>query len=126
HYINLHSVSPIIKDIVQVSCNINIINYKVVQTPKGTSFDGHRLTGTKVFFKGIINCNIQYYSDDESTGLYFNKSNIIFVESTEFSSDYSDQSNLVSAFANITDISALKTDDEKIYLTIVCNISTNF
>lgn len=112
--------------IIQVDCNINILNYKVITTPKCTSLEGHTLTGNKVFFKGIINTNIKYTSYDESKKLYSNTSTNHFVENIELPSTFSSDLKTISIVPNIIDISAVKIDNRRIYLTLSIYISILF
>lgn len=44
-----------LEQIIKVSCNCNIIEKKLLKTPKGSSFDGQALTG----FSLIVNCFIK-------------------------------------------------------------------
>lgn len=112
--------------ILQVDCNINILNYKVITTPKCTSLEGHTLTGNKVFFKGIINTNIKYTSYDESKKLYSNTFKNHFVENIELPSTFSSDLKTISIVPNIIDISAVKIDNRRIYLTLSIYISILF
>lgn len=112
--------------ILQVECNINILNYKVITTPKCTSLEGHTLTGNKVFFKGIIHSVIKYTSYDEAKKLYSNTFKNHFVENIELPSIFPSDLNAISIVPNIIDISAVKMDNRRIYLTLSIYISILF
>ena len=58
-YVNVPEENNI-EQIIKVSCNCNILEKKLIKTPRGTSFDGQCLTGFSLILNCIIKGKIDY------------------------------------------------------------------
>ncbi|MBW6409269.1 hypothetical protein [Clostridium weizhouense] len=125
HLVTLNLENSYIENIIQIQSNINILNYKIIKTPIGTSYDGCIFTGNKLFFTGIINTTIQYVLNSNLNNIYFYNTKIFFVESINLC-DYSPYTSKITLSSNIIDVCSNKLNDSNIYLTFNLYVEANF
>ena len=109
-----------INTILDAKTTATILSSKLVKTPSCTTLSGTILTGHKLFFKGYLNSNIKYITDDINSSIYYDNFKLIFVESISLADNYS--YNASDIISTIIDVSANKVDSHSIFINIVVMI----
>lgn len=64
--VKLKSSTRNFSEIIKVSVFTEVIYYKVIKTPIGSSLEGQNLTGKKIIIDGLLNLRIDYLSKDSN------------------------------------------------------------
>ncbi|MGL6104791.1 SPOCS domain-containing protein [Romboutsia sp.] len=67
---NIPCCKPDIEQLVKIWVTSNIVKYEVIETPVGSSLEGHTLTGYKLSITGDMNMKISYVADEATQSVH--------------------------------------------------------
>lgn len=116
--------SPCIEEIYNVSAEVDILEYHVVETMKGKSCEGQNLTGYEIALQGLIREIIEYSSDEGSELAYIINVNIPFSTFIILPVNFKVGSRISISY-EIDDISFKKRNNISIYTNICLLLIAN-
>lgn len=108
---------PDIEQLTKVWVNYEILNYKLIETPSGTSCEGQILTGHKAFISGNLNLKFEYVSEQCNQTIHSMYDTIAFCVYVAIDEDVNDCTSICPSIS-IEDIYCEQLGPRKIYVNI--------
>lgn len=116
---------PDIEQIVKVVAQLQVTSTKVIKTPKGTSLEGHVLTGWKLVIEGFVNQKIQYVADEPTQSVHAAHARIPFSTFIVLPGNFI-PGTPITVNGYIEDIFAMQTDRRCIFKNITILLTADF
>ncbi len=116
---------PNIEQIIKVWVEVDKVDYRIVKTPIGTSYEGQTLTGYKLLFVGDIKLKIAYVADECEQSVHTAHTIIPYCEYVVLPEEYNSQG-AIRPDIYIEDIYVSEVDCRCIYgnITLMTVVST--
>lgn len=105
---------PNIEEVLKVYVESEIINSRIVKTPKGTSLEGVKLTGYKLMLEGKVKIRVQYIADIREQSVHSVQFAIPFIAGIVLPENFTLMS-IVTTTAFVEDIFVQKLNSRRMY-----------
>lgn len=108
---------PAVEQIIKIGVTSEIVQKKIVRTPKGVSIEGQKITGYRLMLAGDLLWRIEYIADNKEQKIHTTNTRMPFCGYVVLSEKVTD-CRIVNAVALIEDIHSEKIDIREIYNNI--------
>ncbi len=112
--LTMSSNKPNIKELVKVMIDTNIVETRVIKTPKATSLEGNILTGWNLIVEGELKLKIGYIEDSDKEEIHFSNFSLPFSTNIVLP-EYFKASNSVNVDGYIESVSAKRLNKREIF-----------